>query len=225
MSRDDTHRYASPPCFMHELDDAAAGGAEAVDPVQRADVARWRKAERERQLKLRWRLGRDERERLAARIAGHLEDALGDVDGLTVAVYWPIRREPDLRGLIERLVERGGRCALPVVIERGAPLAFRAWAPGERLERGIWNIPVPAEGAAVTPAIAIAPVVAFDTACYRLGNGGGYYDRTLAAMTPRPRLFGAGYAHAAVPTIYPQPHDVPMDAVVTENDVLWRAGE
>lgn len=219
MSRDDTHRYASPPCFMHELD----ADDEAVDPVQRADVARWRKAERERQLKLRWALSRDERERLDARIAAHLEDALGDVAGLTVAVYWPIRREPDLRGLIDRIIASGGRCALPVVVERGAPLAFRAWAPGERLERGIWNIPVPAAGAAVTPDVAIAPVVAFDAACYRLGNGGGYFDRTLAAMTARPRMLGAGYAHAAVPTIYPQPHDVPMDAVVTENGVQRRA--
>lgn len=216
---DEPARPASPPCFMHELEPAEAGVA-AVDPQQRIDVVRWRKAERERQLELRRALDRGERERLAALIAERLDEILGDVEHLTVALYWPIRREPDLRPLIERIVRRGGRSALPVVVERDAPLAFRAWAPGEALERGVWNIPVPARGADVTPDVVVAPVVAFDRACYRLGNGGGYYDRTLAAMTRRPRLLGVGYAHAQVPTIYPQPHDVPMDAVVTPDGVL-----
>lgn len=183
------------------------------------DVARWRRAERERQLALRRALGRAGRERLAARIAEHLEKVLGEVSGLDVAAYLPIRGEPDLRLLIERLVRRGARCALPVVVARGAPLVFRAWSPGERLERGAWNIPVPAQGMEVTPDVVISPVVAYDCLCYRLGNGGGYYDRTLAAMPARPRVIGVGYAQAGVPTIYPLRHDVPMDAVVTEDGV------
>ncbi|MFH3639582.1 5-formyltetrahydrofolate cyclo-ligase, partial [Acinetobacter baumannii] len=62
--------------------------------------------------------------------------------------------------------------------------------------------------------------VGFDPACYRLGYGGGFFDRTLAAMPRRPRIFGVGYAIAAISTIYPQPHDVPMDRVVTEDGIV-----
>lgn len=65
----------------------------------------------------------------------------------------------------------------------------------------------------------IAPVVGFDPICYRLGYGGGLFDRTLAAMPERPRVFGVGYKQAAIPTIYPQPHDIPMDIVVTEDGI------
>lgn len=204
---------------MHEL--AADGTVRGPhDPQQRIDVARWRRAERRRQVDLRLALEPAERLRRSALIAAHLEETLGNVAGLTVSAYWPIRGEPDLRRLIERVLEKGGRCALPVVVAREQPLVFRCWAPGERLERGVWNILVPADGAEVQPDVVIAPVVAFDPACYRLGNGGGYFDRTLAAMSTRPRVLGVGYASAAVPTIYPQPHDVPMDAIVTEAGVL-----
>lgn len=219
MTGDDEHgSYASPPCMMHELDPEAGGAP--VDPQQRVDVARWRKAERERQMALRKALDLAERRRLSERIAERAEAVVGEAAGLTIACYWPIRGEPDLRGLIERLTERGGRCALPVVVDRAGPLVFRAWAPGEKLERGVWGIPVPANGEPVTPDVVISPVVAFDRECYRLGNGGGYYDRTLAALPERPRLIGVGYAHAQVPTIYPQPHDIPMDAIVTEDGVV-----
>ena len=146
--------------------------------------------------------------------------AIGDVAGMTIGVYWPFRGEPDLGRLIDSVIRRGGICALPVVIARGTPLEFRVWAPGAPLERGIWNIPVPATGGTVAPDVVVAPVVGFDRACFRLGYGGGYFDRTLAAMPKKPRAFGVGYAQAAIPTIYPQPHDIPMDAVVTESGVV-----
>lgn len=121
---------------------------------------------------------------------------------------------------MRRLSERGGVCALPMVIERHMPLVFRAWRPGDRLQRGVWNIPVPADGPEVTPDIIIAPVVGFDAACYRLGHGGGFFDRTLAAMPWRPRVTGVGYSQLAIRTIYPQPHDVPMDVIVTESSIV-----
>lgn len=140
---------------------------------------------------------------------------------MTVSAYRPFRGEPDLRALLERVVAHGGRTALPVVIARAQPLIFRAWSKGEPLERGVWNIPVPAaEAAIVAPDIVIAPVVGFDAACYRLGYGGGFFDRTLAAAVKRPRVFGVGYKQAAIPTIYPQPHDIPMDVVVMEDGVI-----
>jgi 5-formyltetrahydrofolate cyclo-ligase len=209
--------YASPPCFMHEIDPAYMGLAMAADPRQCVDVARWRKAERARLIAARLAIPSEVRRRHGQQIAANLEEALGDVGGLTISVYWPFRGEPDLREFLEHVNARGGRTALPVVIARDKPLVFRAWSKGEPLERGVWNIPVPAENAeAVMPDVVIAPVVGFDLVCYRLGYGGGFFDRTLAAMPKRPRVLGVGYQQAAIPSIYPQPHDIPMDIVVTE---------
>ena len=112
-----------------------------------------------------------------------------------------------------------------MVIQRHAPLIFRRWRRGEPLEPGVWKIPVPSEGPIVTPDIVIAPVVGFDPACYRLGYGGGFFDRTLAAFARRPRFVGVGYAQQAIRTIYPQAHDVAMDMIVTEPGIVTPAGE
>jgi 5-formyltetrahydrofolate cyclo-ligase len=216
--------YASPPCFMHEVDPAFMGLSNASDPQQRADVMRWRKVERERLIKERLALPSDTRRRHAERIADNLEQVIGDVAGLIVSAYWPFRGEPDLRNLLERLAACGGRTALPVVIGRGQPLVFRAWAPGEPLQRGVWNIPVPHNDAEiVVPDVVIAPVVGFDRGCYRLGYGGGFFDRTLAAASNTPLVYGVGYGQAAIVSIYPQPHDIPMNVVVTEDSVTSRA--
>ena len=109
--------------------------------------------------------------------------------------------------------ECGSRCRSPLAL--GQPLVFREWHPHARLARGLWKIPYPADGAPVTPDIVIAPLVGFDGGCYRLGYGGGFFDRTLAALSPKALAIGVGYPSAALRTIYPQPHDVPMDWIVT----------
>jgi 5,10-methenyltetrahydrofolate synthetase len=204
---DDVRGLASSPCMLHEF--------EATD--ESSDVAGWRRAERKRQLAERLALDVQLRKDHAVRIAAHLEDAIGDIADITVSFYWPIRGEPDLRELIDRIARRGGRCALPVVSERNQPLIFRTWARGERLERGFWNIPVPMDGVSVIPDVIIVPLVAFDRSGYRLGYGGGYFDRTLAAISAHRRVIGVGYSMAAIDTIYPQPHDIPMDVIVTES--------
>ncbi len=118
---------------------------------------------------------------------------------------------------METVAQRGGICALPVFIERGKPLIFRRWRVGEPLERGIWNIPVPAGGSEVVPDVVIAPVVGFDAQCFRLGYGGGFFDRTLATLKNKYRAIGVGYEHASILTIYPQPHDIPMENIITED--------
>lgn len=145
---------------------------------------------------------------------------LGDVSGRIVSVYWPFRGEPGLRHWMESLADRGATCALPMVVAPRAPLVFRAWRRGEPLQPGIWNIPVPSEGAEVTPDIVLAPVVGFDRCCYRLGHGGGFFDRTLLALPQKPRIVGVGYARLAIPTIFPQAHDIPMDLIVTEEGIV-----
>lgn len=212
--------YASPPCFMHELDPAYLGLPPRPDAVQRRDVARWRKAERQRLIAERLAVDVQTRRGHAERIALALEALLGDVTGAIVSLYWPFRGEPDLRSLREAILARGGACALPVAAERHAPLVFRMWRDGARMARDAWEVPVPADGIEVAPDIVIAPLVGFDRACYRLGYGAGSFDRTLAALGRRARAVGVGYAQAAIPTIYPQPHDIPMQAIVTERETL-----
>jgi 5,10-methenyltetrahydrofolate synthetase len=177
----------------------------------------WRKAERQRLVAERLSLPADQRRRHAEAIGRHLSAALGNVQGRTVGVYWPFRGEPSLRSWMEQIHAGGAQCALPVVVEHHAPLVFRSWRPGAAMASGIWNIPVPADGIGVLPDVMVSPVVGFDPACFRLGYGGGYYDRTLAAMAGRPLVVGVGFAMAAVPTIHPLPHDIRMQFIVTEH--------
>ena len=132
-----------------------------------------------------------------------------------MGLYWPFRGEPDLRAWGAKAIASGACLALPVVVAKGKPLEFRAWSPGQRLEKGVWNIPVPAGGDKVLPDVVVAPLVGFDDAGYRLGYGGGFYDRTLAAMFTKPLTIGVGFSFAKLQTIYPQWHDVPMDKLIT----------
>jgi 5-formyltetrahydrofolate cyclo-ligase len=183
------------------------------------EIRRWRRARRDELIGCREALAQRERRNLQARIIGLLETHFPELAGGLVGFYWPIRSEIGLHALIRRLVEQGAGAALPVVVEKGEPLQFHAWRPGDRLERGFWNIPVPAEQRAVRPTVLLVPLVGFDGEGYRLGYGGGYYDRTLATMTPRPRAIGVGYELGRLESIHPQPHDIPMDAIVTEAGV------
>jgi 5-formyltetrahydrofolate cyclo-ligase len=203
---------ASPPCLLHEL---GPDGTPRVDPVQAQDVARWRKAERERLLGERGAFTQGYRALQALAIAPALDRILAAVPCSMVSVYWPIRAEPDLRAWMHTLSQRGMRVALPVALALGEALVFREWHPHARLARGLWKIPYPADGAEVIPDVVIAPLVGFDGGCYRLGYGGGFFDRTLARRSPKPLAIGVGYPGASLRTIYPQPHDVPMDWIVT----------
>lgn len=157
----------------------------------------------------------EERTRVAAAVAGELDRLMPHGAGLIVSAYWPFRGELDLRDWMRSLPGKGARIALPVAVEKGQALIFREWVPGGRLTRGVWNIPVPADGAEVVPDVLIAPLVGFDAQNYRLGYGGGFFDRTLATLkTPR-RVIGVGHPSGALTTIYPQPYDIPMDVIVT----------
>lgn len=206
--------HASPPCFMHELQPGFH--PEPPQGSTHADVMRWRTAERQHLIEARLAVLAQERTVMAQAIADGLDAAIGDVKDRLISLYWPFRGEPDLRPWVDTILVRGGRAALPVVVEKGRPLIFREWRPGEKLEKGVWNIPIPAGGPEVRPDVVIAPVVGFDPRNYRLGYGGGFFDRTLAAIATKPLVIGIGYAMSAIPTIYPQPHDIPMDMIVTE---------
>jgi 5,10-methenyltetrahydrofolate synthetase len=88
------------------------------------------------------------------------------------------------------------------------------------MQSGFWNIPMPKQRDLLAPDVVIAPLVGFDRAGYRLGYGGGYFDRTLAAASPRPFAVGLGYADSALETIYPQTHDIRMNLIVTEESAI-----
>src|SRR3990167_6854329 len=168
--------YASPPCLSHEINPSYFDPL-AVDPQQASDVARWRRAERARLLTARAALPTQTRQTAARAIADHLDQLLADrfvtLNGLTISAWWPIKAELDLRFWLAGLAARGARAALPIVATRAAPLIFRLWTTEIRMERGFWNIPVPAEGPTVVPDITLSPVVGWDAAGYRLGDGGG----------------------------------------------------
>ena len=184
------------------------------------EVAAWRTAQRKRLLLERMAIPAGEREDLTLGITQQLEDVIGDPAGLVISAYWPFKGEPDLKPMLKRLRERGAIIALPVVIAKAQPLIFRAWNSGDKLARGVWNIPFSANGPEVEPDVAMAPVVGFDRACFRLGYGGGFFDRTMAALPKIPRFYGVGYSQQEVPTIFPQDHDIAMHAVVTDADVV-----
>ena len=194
----------------------AEGHARAEAPVQ---LTSWRRSQRERLIAERLALDPALRGHYSQRIAQNLDRIIGNPEGQIVSGYWPFRGEPDLRAWLTGLRERKGQAALPVIVTKREPLRFRVWHPGEKLEKGIWNIPFPAEGPYVEPDIVLVPLVGFDVVGYRLGHGGGYFDRTLASASKRPRIIGVGYQQSTLATIYPQPHDIPMDVIVTENEL------
>jgi 5-formyltetrahydrofolate cyclo-ligase len=153
------------------------------------------------------------------RIAGLLDRVCQARAPSAVGLYWPIKSEIGLLPWGRALAQAAGATlCLPVVVTPRAPLEYWRWRPGEAMEPGVWNIPKPARREVVLPDLVLAPLVGFDAERYRLGYGGGYFDRTLAAMTPRPFVVGVGYAFGRLDTIFPQPHDIPMDLIVTDAD-------
>jgi 5-formyltetrahydrofolate cyclo-ligase len=179
-------------------------------------VRTWRARKRDELIHRRAELSPDARRALAQRACAELERSVDLARFEIIGFYWPIRGEFDIRPVIERHLARGGAAALPVVAREAAPLEFWRWSPGIAMQTGVWNIPIPKARDLVRPDVVIAPLVGFDRRRYRLGYGGGYFDRTLAAAAPRPFCVGLGYAESALATIHPQPHDIPMDLIVTE---------
>jgi 5,10-methenyltetrahydrofolate synthetase len=183
------------------------------------DVPAWRKAERARLLAQREAIPLEERREADASITSLLIEGFPLLSGLVVGFYWPIRGEVDPRVGVLRLRERGARAALPVVVEKKAPLQFREWWPGCVTRPGVFDLPVPVEGGIVVPDAVLVPPIGFSRLGYRLGYGGGYFDRTLAALAPRPLAIALAREASRIDTIHPQPHDIPMDFVVTENAI------
>lgn len=133
----------------------------------------------------------------------------------TLGVYWPLAGEPDLRAAYSELARAGLRLALPVVMERNAPLTFTEWTPGEPMIADEMGVQVPAQLRFIErPPALLIPCLGFNADGYRIGYGGGYYDRTLEQ---HPRPYTLGIAYSSQLAVFPHaPHDVPLDVIVTE---------
>ena len=187
--------------------------------AQWSDIRPWRVRTRARLVKerltrsgaLHQQLGRMATERLLSTVDLSRYAVLG--------VYSPMRGEIDIQDVAQQHLKQGGLLALPVVVEKSRPVEFWRWQPGMPMQRGLWNIAIPANRECVAPDALIVPLLGFDRALYRLGYGGGYYDRTLAQSSPRPYCIGLGFQSGMLPTIHPQSHDIPMDRIVTEEQL------
>jgi 5,10-methenyltetrahydrofolate synthetase len=205
--KEEPHDYSSPVCYAPEFE---------TGPTTWSEIKAWRKANRATIIARRMARDPADRKRLSEAVIEYLRSLIDVTRYPVLGVYWPIRGEIDLREFARGHIAAGGIVGLPVVVQDAAPVEFWRWRPGVAMKRGHWNIPVPPERDLVSPDALVVPLVGFDARRYRLGYGGGFYDRTLAAATPRPHTIGIAFADAELPTIYPQPHDIPMDVIVTE---------
>jgi 5-formyltetrahydrofolate cyclo-ligase len=191
-------------------------------PLGWDQIKQWRKQCRNELLVRRIDAPRESKKAWAAAVERYVREILGRMKPQTLGFYLPFKHEIDARPLVRDLLDQGWSAALPVVVDKKGPLEFRAWRPGIAMTTGVYDIPVPAERNIVKPDVLLVPVVGFDAANFRLGYGGGYYDRTLAAMLPRPSTVGMGFELSRLETIHPQTHDMPLDVIVTEAGVKRR---
>ncbi len=159
---------------------------------------------------------------LASRPCGDASAILAQLADLAwperVAGVWPLPGEIDLRPLLAVLFARGHSVLLPETTRRGLALRFRRWRPGATMRAGRFGTHHP-QGAPAVPQALLVPLLAFDARCHRLGYGGGYYDRTLAALPGVPAI-GYGWAAQQVAAVPVGPHDRALDCVVTETGLV-----
>ena len=148
---------------------------------------------------------------------------------LVIGAYWPIKGEFDPLPALHRWKEDGElldvpdmkRIALPVVDRVHKTMIFHAWYPGCPMEEDAYNIPKPKDTAVVVPTLLFVPCLGSGAGGYRLGYGGGFYDRTLATLSPRPFTVGLGFTQGFIDDFEPEPHDLPLDAILNDNGVVW----
>ena len=189
------------------------------DPAALKD---WRKRERERLIGARAAIAPALLESWRQRIDQTLELSFPGLASRRLAFCWPIKREYDARHFARTMRDRGALTALPVVVAPKQPLVFREWHPGVALATGALGIPYPAASPEVQPDAVLLPMNGWDMQGYRLGYGGGFFDRTLASLAKRPLTIGVSYERARLDTIHPQSSDIPMDYVVTERGLYRR---
>ena len=154
---------------------------------------------------------------------------LFDRPDTVIGAYWPIKGEFDPLPALHRWKEDGElhgepqrrQIGLPVVNKQHKTLTFHTWYPGCPMEEDAYGIPKPKDTEIIQPTLLFVPCVGYGPGGYRLGYGGGFYDRTLATLNPRPFTVGLGYDFAFLPTLRGEPHDVPLDAILCDTGVAW----
>ncbi|MEI6105809.1 MAG: 5-formyltetrahydrofolate cyclo-ligase [Opitutae bacterium] len=184
-----------------------------------ADLKQWRKDQRAALLARRLASPPAELAAWDETINLWLETGFPVLRGLVVGFCWPYQGEVNLRPLIEKLRDHGSRAVLPAVVAPRQPLEFREWWPGATMQAGALGIPTPVGTPVLRPDAVLVPAAGFSDEGWRLGYGGGYFDRTLAVLTPPPLKICIAHELSRIPTIHPQPHDIPMDFVVTETGI------
>lgn len=216
-----------------------------TDSAAITDLRAYRNALRSRLIVAREALPVETHARLSLEIERHLDALLDAINPRVLAFCWPFRAEFDARNLVAARLPRGLRACLPVVMDSDSPLEFREWTPHSEMIEDRYGIHIPARGDVLRPDAILMPLNGFDEAGYRLGYGGGYFDRSLAALSsqspgrpkidlapsgngvahgadpgvpqlPRPLAIGVGFELARLDSIRPQAHDLPMDFIVTE---------
>ena len=191
------------------------------------DKARERKALRAALLEARLALP-DRRERARALQQVMRIWLVGRADTV-IGAYWPIKGEFDPLPALHRWKEDGElqgeatrkRIGLPVVDKVHKTLTFHAWYPGCPMEEDAYGIPKPKGTEVVVPTLLFVPCVGYAAGGYRLGYGGGFYDRTLATLQPKPLTVGLGFGTGFLDDFEPEPHDVPLDAILNDHGVVW----
>jgi 5-formyltetrahydrofolate cyclo-ligase len=146
-----------------------------------------------------------------------------------IGAYWPIKGEFDPLPALYRWKEaetsaidgKHRRLGLPVVDKVHKTLTFHAWYPGCAMEPDAYGIPKPKDTEVIVPTLLFVPCVGYGIGGYRLGYGGGFYDRTLAELAPKPFTVGLGYTVGFLDDFEPEPHDQPLDAILNDNGVVW----
>lgn len=183
------------------------------------DIHAWKAALRKDLLAKRHAVSETDRKAWNAAITQNLVDGFPQLAGMTVGIYWPYKGEIDPRHAMRHFRARGATTALPEVVRKAHPLQFRRWWPGVAMTRGAYDIPIPKDTELVEPQALLMPPVGFDAKGFRLGYGGGFYDRTLASIEPRPLTIGVAFELSRVDSIRPQDFDLAMDYVVTERGI------
>ena len=149
-----------------------------------------------------------------------------------IGAYWPIKGEFDPLPALHRWKEDGElqgeaqprRIGLPVVDKLHGTLKFHAWFPGCPMEEDAYGIPKPKDTEIVVPTLLFVPCVGYGPGGFRLGYGGGFYDKTLAQLQPKPYTVGLGFTQGYVDDLEPEPHDAALDAILNDNGVVWPIG-
>ena len=175
------------------------------------------------------RLNMPDRQQRAALLQDVMRIWLVGRPDTVIGAYWPIKGEFDPLPALHRWKEDGElidqpqprRIGLPVVDKVHKTMVFHAWYPGCRMEEDAYGIPKPKDTEVIAPTLLFISCVGYGAGGHRLGYGGGFYDRTLAILEPRPYTVGLGFTQGFLPDLEPQAHDIALDAILNENGAVW----